>query len=120
MKASLKHYRQSPRKVRLVADAVRGKSVADAEVELTNLAKKSSPAVLKVIKSATANAISTGKAKNEGELKVKTIEISKGITFKRGRPRARGSMSPIHKHTSHINVELGVNEKVEEKKKTNT
>ena len=56
MKATLSQFRQSPRKVRLVADMIRGKSVRQAREALMFLAKKSSPEILKLLNSAAANA----------------------------------------------------------------
>ena len=108
MKASTKNYRQSPRKVRLVADAVRGKTVASALVELRFMPKRAAKAVSKLISSAAANAEQAGQDR-EG-LKISTITVDDGITMKRYRPRARGSASPIRKRTSNIKVELGTAE----------
>ena len=113
MKATLKNYRQSPRKVGRVADKIRGKSVAEAELELMTLTKRASLPMLKVLRSAVANAVHTGVVKNDSELRIGTIEVGKGITFGRSRPRARGSSAPINKHTSHISIQLS---QVESKK----
>ncbi|MBL7045609.1 MAG: 50S ribosomal protein L22 [Parcubacteria group bacterium] len=104
MKAKLSNYRQSPRKVRLVADAVRGKNVESAITTLSAMPKRASSAVSKLIKSATTNAKQKG-AKSE-DLTIKNITVDEGVTFKRYRPRARGRASQILKRTSHINVEL--------------
>ena len=108
MKAPTKNYHQSPRKVRLVADAVRGKTVASALVELRFMPKRAAKAVSKLISSAAANAEQSGQ--NPTELKVATITVDDGVTMKRFRPRARGSASPIRKRTSNIKVELGASE----------
>ncbi len=105
MKAILKNYRQSPRKVRLVADVVRGKKVNDAIAALQFVDKRSSEAFLKVIKSAAANATQAGA--DVSHLIVKHVSVDKGITQKRFMPRARGSASRINKRSSHITVELG-------------
>ena len=105
MKAFLKNYRQSPRKVRLLADLVRGKSVADALTTLQFVDKRAAEPFAKVIKSAVANA--KDQDKNTDKLFVKTVEVNKGIVLKRFMPRARGSASRINKRNSHISVELG-------------
>lgn len=105
MKAILKNYRQSPRKVRLIADVVRGKKVNDALAALKFVDKRASLPFAKVIESALANAISTGKEANR--LFIKKVAVDKGTVLKRSMPRARGSASRINKRNSHIAVELG-------------
>lgn len=105
MKASLKNYRQSPRKVRLVADLVRGKSVEQALIELQYLPKRASDVMMKLISSATANAENNFKVKPE-TLIVKDISVDQGITLKRYRPRARGVAKRINKRTSNIKLSL--------------
>jgi large subunit ribosomal protein L22 len=106
MKAILKNYRQSPRKVRLIADLVRGKRAADALTTLNFVDKRASGPFAKVISSAIANAKQQGA--DEDKLFIKTVEVNKAPTFKRFMPRARGSASRINKRNSHISVELGV------------
>ncbi len=106
MKAILKDYRQSPRKVRLIADLVRGKKVADALTILRFVDKRASGPFAKVIASAVANAKQTGA--DETKLFIKTVAVDKAATIKRSMPRARGSASRINKRNSHITVELGV------------
>lgn len=105
MKAILKNYRQSPRKVRLIADLVRGKRVADALTALQFVDKRASLPFAKVIKSAIANA--KGMGVNDEKLFVKAVQVNKAPTLKRSMPRARGSASRINKRNSHISVELG-------------
>ncbi len=105
MKAILKNYRQSPRKVRLVARSVRGKTPAQALMVLDFMPKRAAEPIMKLIASAVANA----KVNNNvdvSELVIKGIEINKGVTLKRFRPRARGSAYRINKRTSHIVVTL--------------
>lgn len=104
MKASVKNYRQAPRKVRLIADLVRGKDVEHAITVLTHLQKKGANPFKKLIESAVANAKEQGIEKDS--LIVKEIKVDKGFTFKRFRPRARGRASSIHKHTSNVLVKL--------------
>lgn len=105
MKVFVKNYRQSPRKVRLVADLVRGKSVADALAVLSFLEKKAAEPMKKALLSAVANAKALGT--NSDTLKITHIAIDKGIVMKRSMPRARGSASPINRRSSHIALELG-------------
>lgn len=105
MKALLSNYRQSPRKVRLIADLIRGKSVRDAKHALMFLPKKSAPAVEKLLDSAVANARTMGVA--EGDLFVKVIRVDKGIVMRRARPFARGRSGTIRKVMSIVNLELG-------------
>jgi len=104
MKATLKNYRQSPRKVRLIADLVRGKSVPDALKALTFVEKRAAGPFAKVISSAAANAKENGA--NPDALIIKEVAVNKGEVFKRFMPRARGSASPINKRNSHISVVL--------------
>jgi large subunit ribosomal protein L22 len=106
MKAILKQYRQSPRKVRLVADSVRGKSVERALVELKFTAKRASATVEKLIKSAVNNAKNTS-GLSEKDLFIKEIRVDEGVTMKRMMPRSRGRGFRINKRTSHITLELG-------------
>lgn len=105
MKAILKNYRQSPRKVRLVAKSVVGKSVTAASLILSFMPKRSADPIKKLIDSAAANAKTNGGASIE-DLIVRSIEVNKGVTLKRMRPRARGSGYPINKRTSHVVVTL--------------
>jgi large subunit ribosomal protein L22 len=105
MKAILKNYRQSPRKVRLIADLVRGKKASEALTSLQFVDKRASGPFSKVIESAIANAKDQGK--NTEKLFIKTVQVNKAATLKRSMPRARGSASRINKRNSHISVELG-------------
>jgi large subunit ribosomal protein L22 len=105
VKATLKNYRQSPRKVRLIADLVRGKKAADALTTLQFVDKRAAGPFAKVIRSAMANAAESGK--NADALKITKVTVDKAPTYKRFIPRARGSASRINKRNSHITVELG-------------
>jgi len=104
MKARLKNYRQSPRKVRLVANLVRGKSILRALNALSFLEKKSALPIKKLLESAAANAESQGKKKED--LVVSDIQVDEGFSFTRYRARARGRAAPIRRRSSHINIEL--------------
>ncbi len=105
MKASLQHYRQSPRKVRLVANLVKGKKIDRALSELDVLPKRASLVVKKLINSATANAKENSKI-DADNLVIDNVTVDKGRILKRFRARARGSASPIRKRTSHITLTL--------------
>lgn len=106
MKASLTNYKQSPRKVRLVADMIRGKSVTVARDSLVFLAKKSSPEMIKLLNSAIANARQQGM--NPDELVVSKISVDKAQVIRRFKPMARGRAAGIRRTMSHINLELGL------------
>lgn len=100
--AKLSNYRQAPRKVRLVADLVRGKSVDRALALLSTLPKRASEPMAKLIRSAANNA----KDVSATDLVISKIAVNGGIVFKRSMPRARGRAFPIKKRTSHITLEL--------------
>src|SRR3989344_5360758 len=104
VKAILKNYRQSPRKVRLVADAIRGKSVPRARILLEHMDKRAAHQIQKLLEAAIANAKQAGASADE--LSVKRIAVDKGFVFKKSMPRARGRATPIRKRTSHITLEL--------------
>lgn len=118
MKAVLKNYRQSPRKVRLIADLVRGKSASEALGILQFVDKRAAGPFAKVIKSAVANAKHAGV--DPRALVIKKVAVDKGEVYRRFMPRARGVASPINRRNSHISVELAAahspKEKVEDKK----
>lgn len=103
--AKLKGARISPQKARLVADQIRGKSVAEALDILAFSPKKGAELVKKVLESAIANA-----EHNEGadidELHVSTIFVDEGMTMKRIKPRAKGRADRILKRNSHITVKV--------------
>lgn len=101
MKATLSNYRQSPRKVRLVANLIKGKTVSEAREQLKFLPKRASLPVAKLLDSAVANA-----GGQDSNLMVSEVRVDAGATLKRMRPRARGSASRINKRTSHINLIL--------------
>lgn len=107
MKAELKNYRQSPRKVRLVADAIRGKRVAAALTDLQFLGKRAALPFAKLIESAVANASHNHKTETT-DLVIKSVSVTKGPTLKRSRPRSRGMATRINKRTSILKVELQV------------
>jgi large subunit ribosomal protein L22 len=107
MKAVLTNHRQAPRKVRLAADLLRGKTVLAAEAELNSLTKKASPILKKLLASAVANAVNNDKA-DKNSLYIKEISVDKGIVLKRFFPGAHGKAYPINRKNSHIKIVLGV------------
>lgn len=115
MKASLNQYRQSPRKVRLVINSIRGKSVERALAELKFIPKRASGTIEKLIKSAVSNA-ETNSGKTKENLFIKEIRVDEGVTLKRMMPMSKGRAFRINKRTSHITLELGDKQ---ESKKTN-
>lgn len=103
--AKLRYLRIAPRKVRLVANLIRGKSVEEAQTILNFTVKKAAQPLIKLLKSAIAN------AKNNFQLDSKNLYISKimvdeGPKYKRWMPRARGQASEIQKKTSHLTIIL--------------
>ncbi len=103
VKAHARTVRIAPRKVRLVADLIRGKECGEALAILALTPKAASPVIDKVVKSAMANAEHNNKMDIDN-LYVKQILVNEGPTLKRFRPRAQGRASAINKRTSHITV----------------
>jgi large subunit ribosomal protein L22 len=117
MKAILSNYKQSPRKVRLVANLIKGKTVKDAGTQLTYLVKRASSPIHKLLDSAVSNAVAQTGATTEN-LIVKNVTVDKGIVMKRSMPRAFGRASRINKRTSNVVLTLEQKEaKVKAKKK---
>jgi len=106
--ASAKRLRISAQKVRLVADQIRGKPVAEALDLLSFSTQKASVLMRKTVESVVANA-----ENNEGadidELKISEVYVNEGMTMKRIRPRAKGRADRIFKRSSHITVTLSDN-----------
>lgn len=103
--AVLRGARLSAQKGRLIADLIRGKSVAEALDILNFSPKKGADIVKKVLESAVANAEHNNGA-DVDELKVSTVFVDEGMTMKRIRPRAKGRADRILKRTSHITVKV--------------
>ncbi len=99
----------APRKVRLVIDVVRGMPATEAEAQLIMMKKRAAPPVLKLLRSALANAKDV--KLTEKRLVVSVIRVDQGPTLKRSLPRAKGSATPIHKKSSHISITLAESEK---------
>ena len=102
-RATAKTVRIAPRKVRLVMDLIRGKSVAEAISILKFTPRGASPVIEKVLMSAVANAEHNYDMDVEN-LVVSQAYVNEGPTMKRFRPRAKGSASPIMRRTSHITI----------------
>ena len=115
--AFLKNYRQSPRKVRLVADTVRGKNIKEAQVILDFMPKRAALPLKKLLNSAIANAKVNGE--NLDTLVVKEISVQKGTVAHRWMPKWRGMAHAIKKRSSHVKIILGEG-KVSKKKAQKT
>ena len=104
-KAKLSDYRQSPRKVRRVANTIRGKSVSDAINILTFTTKRATGPIHKLLNSALSNA--KGMKLDSKDLKVKSVRVDAGKILYRRRPVAHGASHPIRKRTSSVEIILG-------------
>ncbi|PIR07030.1 MAG: 50S ribosomal protein L22 [Candidatus Komeilibacteria bacterium CG11_big_fil_rev_8_21_14_0_20_36_20] len=120
VKAKLKNVRISAKKLRLVADAIRGLEVVQVLDRLQVIFKKSSPIISKLLQSAVANALDKYNIRKE-DLLVKKIIVNESKALKRWRPVAFGRAHPFKKHSAHIEIVLGIKEGVrvtsKEKKK---
>ncbi len=101
--ATAKQVRMTPRKVRLVAAAVKGKPLTEAVSLLRFMPQRASRAVLKVVKSAAANAENNFDM-DPNELYVVRVVADPGRTLRRYRAKARGRAGPLRKYLSHITV----------------
>mgnify|MGYP001568502776 CR=1 FL=1 len=102
--AKIKYLKIAPRKARLVANAIKGMTVNEAEAQLMMRDQRSAPVLLKLLRSAVANA--KQKKLEVNKLLVKSIMVDQGPMLKRFLPRAMGRATPIHKKTSHITIVL--------------
>ncbi|MBI4276633.1 50S ribosomal protein L22 [Candidatus Uhrbacteria bacterium] len=105
MIAKARYIRMSPRKVRLIADAIRGKRVDAAETQLLFMRKAAALPVLRAIRSAVANATDQYDAARD-HLLIEKISVDGGPMLKRWRPRAFGRAAPIHSRSAHVTVVL--------------
>ena len=103
-RAQLNNYRQSPRKVRVVADTIRGKKASDALITLGFTTKRSANPLAKLLASAIANAKNLSIPAEK--LIVKEITVDGGKILYRRRPRSHGMANPIRKRTSHVEIVL--------------
>lgn len=105
--AHLRFLRVAPRKVRLVADEVRGMKVGDALAVLKYTPQAAAEHLSKLLRSAVANAEQKGGRVDVDALFVKTLTVDQGPKMRRFMPRAMGRAYRIEKKTSHVYVELG-------------
>ena len=105
VKAKLRFVRVGPRKAQLVADLIRGKGSEEALNILTFTKKAAAKIVIKLLKSAIANATQK-KSIDVDRLYVKKITVDQGPTMKRFQPRALGRATTIRKRSSHITIVL--------------
>lgn len=115
IKAELNYLRIAPRKVRLIADLIKGMDVRRAELELEHMTKRPAAELLKLLKSASANAEHNFNQHRE-DLYVKEMRVDPGPVLKRSMPRAFGRSGLIRKRTSHVRLELGIHGKDDESK----
>ena len=104
--ATLKHLRITPRKVRVVAGAIRGEKVGKAMDYLKFSRKGAAKPLAKLLKSAIVNA-SQEKGVDVDTLYIKELRVDQGPTMKRSLPRSKGMATPLLKRTSHVTVVLG-------------
>lgn len=104
-RASATNIRIPAQKVRIVIDLIRGKDIDEAIAILANTPKSASPVIMKVLKSAIANAEHNLSMATD-KLFVEEIYANEGLIMKRFMPRAKGSAAGIQKRTSHITVVL--------------
>lgn len=115
--ARAKYLNIAPRKVRLVADLIRGKKVTEARVILDFTVKRAAPMLNKLLDSAVANAESIAAERREridtDEMVIHRILVDGGPTHRRYQPQPRGRATRIRKRTSHITLTIGDKEENE-------
>lgn len=104
--AKARFVRIAPRKLRLLANLIARKNVEFAERELSTQSKRSALPLLKLLRSAKANAAHNAKIPASTQLVIKEIHVDGGRVFKRFMPRAFGRAAPIRKRTSHVTLIL--------------
>jgi large subunit ribosomal protein L22 len=106
--AKLRYLRITPRKVRVVADLIRGKNVSAALAQLTFVEKRAAEPLAKLLRSAVANAEQAAKDQNldVDQLTVKELMIDQGPSLRRFMPRAMGRAFKVLKKTSHISLTI--------------
>jgi large subunit ribosomal protein L22 len=107
-KASIKNYRSTPRKARLIADFVRGKDVKKAIAELKFINKRAGEGFIKLLNSAIANAENNHSATSK--LFIKEIRVDEGVKMKRYRAGSNGRALPFKRRLSNISVVLAEKE----------
>ncbi len=106
-RATLKRFRESPRKVRMVADMIRGRSVDDAMSILRLQQRKAAKMLSKVLGSAIANATENEKA-DADKLVVTNVSVDGGPVTKKWMPRSMGRANRINSRTSHVTIVVDV------------
>lgn len=119
IQATLRYLRIAPRKTRLAVNVIKGLSANEAEAQLILSSRRSGDYLLRLLRSAIANATNNKKIPVT-KLFVQNVYVNQGPKIKRGTPRARGSMALIEKKMSHVTIVLGVREEEKEKKFTIT
>lgn len=102
----LNYLRLTPRKVRAVAGIIKGLPINEAEAQLLLNRRRPAQALLKLLRSAVANA-KNNRHLDAGKLFIKNIQVDQGPMLKRSLPRARGMATPIQKKMSHVTLILG-------------
>ncbi|EMR14395.1 MULTISPECIES: 50S ribosomal protein L22 [Candidatus Phytoplasma] len=115
VKAIAKRVPIAPRKIRLVIDLIRDKSIEEAQAILDFTNKSAAIVVSKLLKSAVSNAVNNFNF-NINNLYVKKIFVNQGVRMKRLLPRAKGRSNQIQKNTSHITIFVASNESESERK----
>lgn len=105
-KATLRYFRCSPQKARLVVDQIRGRNVNDALVMLRHSPKAASRAIEKLVRSAVANAAQAPEKVDVDTLMVGEAQVGPGPSFKRFRGRAFGRAFQVLHRTCHVTVKL--------------
>ena len=105
VRASARYLRTSPRKVRVVADQIRGLPIEDARALLAFSPRGAAREVLKLVDSAASNAENNHDLVAD-EMRISEIYVDEGPTLRRWRPRARGRATKIDRRTAHLNVAL--------------
>jgi len=116
IKTKLNYLRMTSRKVRLVADLIRGMDVKQAETQLKFMPKRAANPLLKLLKSAIANAKNNFNLEKD-VLYIKKLTVDEGPPFKRWRAGSRGRALPITKKTSHVNLVLETKKGIKTEKK---
>ncbi len=106
--AKLRYLKIAPRKVRLVADSIRGKNIEEAQAILSFSSKRACQSLLKLLKSALANAKSNFDNINEKNLYISRIFVDEGPKMKRWRAQSRGRAAQIQNKSSHVSLELSL------------
>jgi large subunit ribosomal protein L22 len=106
--AKLRYLRITPRKVRVVADLIRGKKVDQALAQLAYVEKRAALPLAKLLRSAVANADQAAKGQLDVDrLYVRELQVGQGPSLRRFMPRAMGRAFKVLKKTSHISIVIG-------------